>query len=172
MQSLYIILWINNKMIVNRKKLTLKMAEIINNKCNPSHISNFKKIWSIYCWSAPQTHHKPTKVYFEQFSGKKEQSIGFLDLTWTYEGLEISLIWSLYWKSVTVSTQNIIDRPQSNLEEEKLIVIVIIKASSLGTFIMKIISKDFWTYCSSALKSWSALEATISFKRLLYYMKI
>ena len=131
MQSLYIILWINNKMIVNRKKLTLKMAEIINNKCNPSHISNFKKIWSIYCWSAPQTHQEPTKVYFEQFSGKKEQSIGFLDLTWTYEGLEIPLIWSLYWKSVTVSTQYIIDRPQSVLEEEKLIVIVIIKAPFL-----------------------------------------
>ena len=128
MQSLYILLWKNNKMIVNRKKLTLKIAELINNKCTPSHISNFKKIWSVYCWSAPETHHEPTKAYFEQFSGKKEQIIGFLDLTWTYEGLEIPLIWSLYWKSVTVSTQYIIDRPQSILEEEKLIVIVIIKA--------------------------------------------
>ena len=50
---------------MNAKKLTLKMAEIINNK---------KDILIIYCYSAPETHREPTKACFEQFSGKKEQS--------------------------------------------------------------------------------------------------
>ena len=40
---------------VNMKKLTLNMAELIN-KCDPSHISNFKRIHSLYCQSAPETH--------------------------------------------------------------------------------------------------------------------
>jgi hypothetical protein len=62
------------------KKLTLKMAELINNKCDPSHISNSKSLYS-YCWSAPETHQEPTKACFEQFSGKKEQSNGFSGLT-------------------------------------------------------------------------------------------
>ena len=35
----------------------------------------------IYCWSAPETHREPTKACFEQFSGKEEQSNGFLGLT-------------------------------------------------------------------------------------------
>ena len=55
------------------EEIDIKMAEIINNKCNPSHISYF-----ILCWSAPETHQEPAKACFEQFSVKKEKkSNGF-----------------------------------------------------------------------------------------------
>ena len=64
-------------------------------------------------------------------------------MTGKYEGLEIPLILSLYLKSAAISGQYIIDGPHRTLEEEKLIVNVIIKASFLGTFIIKIISNDF-----------------------------
>ena len=64
---------------MNMKKLTLKMAEIINNKCDPSHISNFKRIYSLYTVGQ---HQKPTKTHqgvIEQFSGKKENAMIFRD---------------------------------------------------------------------------------------------
>ena len=54
------------------EEIDIKMAEIINNKCDPSHISYF-----LLCWSAPETHREPTKACFEQFSDKKEKSNGF-----------------------------------------------------------------------------------------------
>ena len=52
-------------------------------------------------------------------------------MTGKYEGLEIPLILSLYLKSAAISGQYIIDGPHCTLEEEKLIVIVIIKAPFL-----------------------------------------
>ena len=30
------------------EEIDIKMAEIINNKCDPSHISNFKRIYLFY----------------------------------------------------------------------------------------------------------------------------
>ena len=77
-------------MIVLKVKLK-KMAEF-SNKFVSSHISNFKRIHSLYFRSAPETHQEPTKACFEQFSGKKEQSNGFPGLTEKYEELEIPLI--------------------------------------------------------------------------------
>ena len=56
------------------EEIDIKMAEIINNKRNPSHISYF-----ILCWSAPETHPEPTKACFEQFSDKKEKRMVFRD---------------------------------------------------------------------------------------------
>ena len=155
MQSLHFGLlktWKNNWNIVlkvNMKKLNLKMAEIINNKCDPSHVSNFKRIHSLYCWSAPDTHQESTKACFEQSPGKKEQSNGFPGS----ERLKIPLIWSLYWKSATISSYYIINRPHCALEEEKIIVIVTLKAPFWGTFILKISDNEFWIYHRPPLKS-------------------
>ena len=106
------------------------------------------------------TRNPPRRV-LSNFQSKKNK--GFPCLTGKYEGLEIPLNLSLYWKSAAISSWYIIDGHHLTLEEEKLIVIVIIKASSLDIFIIKIISNDFWTYCSSGLKSCSVSEATISF---------
>ena len=48
-----------------------------------------------------ETHQEPTKACFEQFSGKRTKQWVFRpDLN---KGLEIPLIWSLYWKSIKVS---------------------------------------------------------------------
>ena len=97
----------NNKKIVlkvNMKKLTLKIAELISNKCDWYDISDFKRIHSLYFRSAPETRQEPTKACFEQFSGKKGQSNGFPGLTQKYEELEIPLIWSLDWKSAVISS--------------------------------------------------------------------
>ena len=44
-----------------------------------SYLKFQKDTLVIYCWS--ETHREPTKACFEQFSGKKEQSNGFLGLT-------------------------------------------------------------------------------------------
>ena len=60
----------------------------------------FKRLHSLYCLSAPETHQESTKACFEQSSGKKELSNGFPG----FEGLEMPLIWSLYWKSATISS--------------------------------------------------------------------
>ena len=55
------------------------MAEIINKKCDQSHISSFKRIYSLYTVGQ---HQKPTKTHqgvIEQFSGKKENAMIFRD---------------------------------------------------------------------------------------------
>ena len=65
---------------MNVKKLTLKMAEIINNKCDPSHISNFKRIYSLYTVGQ---HQKPTenppRHVLSNFLAKKNKAIVFQD---------------------------------------------------------------------------------------------
>ena len=66
------------------KKLTLKTAEIINNKCDPTHISNLKRIYRM----VGQQQKKPNMAGFEQFFGKKEQSSDFPG----HEGLKKPLI--------------------------------------------------------------------------------
>ena len=74
------------------EEIDIKMAEIINNKCDPSQISK-GYTYFILCWSAPETHREPAKACFEQFSVKKEKkSNGFSGLTSIYERLEIPLI--------------------------------------------------------------------------------
>ena len=157
----------NNKKIVlkvNLKKLTLKIAELISNKCDWYDISDFKRRHSLYFRSATETHQEPHQGHFWAISGqKRKKKNGFPGLTWKNEELEIPLIWYLYWKCAVISSQYITEGPHHTLEEEKLIVIVIIKAPFLGTFILKIINYDFWTYRSPTLKSCSGLGATISF---------
>ena len=166
MQSLHFVLWKiwkNNWNIVlkvNMKKLTLKMAEIINNKCDPSHISNFKRINSLYCWSAPDTHQESNKACFKQSPGKKEQSNGFLGLTWTRAGNTSNLISILeichsfhpihHWQTTKYFRRRNIN---SNCDH---------KSSFFDYFILLIISNDFWIYRSPALKSRSWLGATIT----------
>ena len=67
------------------------------------------------------------------------------------------------WLKICRNFQYIVDGPHRTLEEERLIVIVIIKAPFLATFILKIIAYDFSTYHSPTFKSCSGLGATISF---------
>ena len=163
MQSLYFLLWKawkNNKKIVLKvklKKLTLKLAKLISNKCVSSHISNFKRIHSLYFQSAPETHQEPTKACFEQFSGKKEQSNGFPGLTEKYEELEIPTN-LISWLEICRNFQLIF------LEKEKLLLIVFIKAPFLGTFILKIITYDFWYTLAPHLRAALGWEPHLAFR--------
>ena len=98
----------NNKKIVlkvNMKKLTLKIAELISNKCDWYDISDFKRIHSLYFRSATETHQEPHQGLFWAISGqKRKKNNGFPGLTWKYEELEIPLIWYLYWKYAVISS--------------------------------------------------------------------
>ena len=70
----------NNKKIVlkvNMKKLTLKIAELISNKCDWYDISDFKRIHSLYFRSATETHQEPHQACFEQFPVKKKKKQWF-----------------------------------------------------------------------------------------------
>ena len=67
------------------EEIDTQNGRIIKNKCDLSHISNFKRLHSLYCLSAPETHQESTKACFEQSSGKKELSNGFPG----FEGLEM-----------------------------------------------------------------------------------
>ena len=116
MQSLHFVLWKtwkNNWNIVlkvNMKKLNLKMAEIINNKCDPSHVSNFKRIHSLYCWSAPDTHQestmfwaiswqKRTKQWFSRF-WKAENTTNLISLLKICHNFQLKHHWwtTLYFR--------------------------------------------------------------------------
>ena len=55
---------------VNIKKLTLKMTEIINNKCDPSHISN-----TVGQYQKPTKN--PPRHVFSNFLAKKKKAIVF-----------------------------------------------------------------------------------------------
>ena len=70
----------NNKKIVlkvNMKKLTLKIAELISNKCDWCDISDFKRIHSLYFRSATETHQEPHQGLFWAISGQKRKKQWF-----------------------------------------------------------------------------------------------
>ena len=60
------------------EEIDIKMAEIINNKCDPSHISNFKRIYSLYTVGQ---HQKPTenppRHVLSNFLAKKNKAMVF-----------------------------------------------------------------------------------------------
>ena len=156
----------NNKKIVlkvNMKKLTLKIAELISNKCDWYDISDFKRIHSLYFRSATETHQEPHQGLFWAIFWQKRTKQWF-----SRPDLKI-------WRAG--NTTNLISRLEicrnfqlihhwwttSYFRKRKLLEIVIIKAHFLGTFILKIITYDFWIYRSPMLKSCSGLGDTISF---------
>ena len=66
----------NNKKIVlkvNMKKLTLKIAELISNKCDWYDISDFKRRHSLYFRSATETHQEPHQGLFWAISSQKRK---------------------------------------------------------------------------------------------------
>ena len=164
MQSLYFLLWKTWK--INKKDCLEGEHEEIDNqngRINQQQVWSisyikFQKDWIISTKNPPRTHQGLFWAFFWQKRTKQWFSRPELKI-WR-PGNTTNLI---SWLKICRNFQYIVDGPHRTLEEERLIVIVIIKAPFLATFILKIIAYDFSTYHSPTFKSCSGLGATISF---------